>query len=80
MPFVRRLELLLSSIYEGLVGSMLKLVIMRETKDPQRYIQFVIFKPLSYCFKERTDFYVKASFARSSVSGLIKLGNITKEI
>ena len=53
---------------------------MRETKDPQRYIQFVIFKPLSYCFKERTDFYVKASFARSSVSGLIKLGNITKEI
>ena len=80
MPFVRRLELLLSSIYEGLVGSMLKLVIMRETKDPQGYIQFVIFKPLSYCFKERRDFYVKASFARSSVSGLIKPGNITKEI
>ena len=26
-------------------------------------IQFVIFKPLTYCFKETIGFYVKASFA-----------------
>ena len=34
--------------------------------------QFVIFKPLSYCFEEITGFDVKASFANRSVSRLIR--------
>ena len=41
--------------------------------------QFVIFKPLSYCFKETVGFDVKATFARRPVSGLIKPGDITKK-
>ena len=34
-------------------------------------VQFVIFKPLSFCFKETIGFDVKASFASRSVSRLI---------
>ena len=41
-------------------------------------IQFVIFKPLSYCFEETIGFDVMASFARPPVSRLIKPGNITE--
>ena len=41
--------------------------------------QFVIFKPLSYCFEETIGFDVKASFARRPVSRLIKPSDITKE-
>ena len=33
--------------------------------------QFVIFKPLSFCFKETIGFHVKASFASRPVSRLI---------
>ena len=33
--------------------------------------QFVIFKPLSYCFQETIGFDVKASFASRPVSRLI---------
>ena len=44
--------------------------------------QFVIFKPLSYCFQETIGFDVKASFASRPVSRLIswynKPGDITK--
>ena len=50
--------------------------------DPQA-VQFVIFKPLSYCFEETIGFDVKASFASRSGSRLIrcynKPGEITKE-
>ena len=42
-------------------------------------IQFVIFKPLSYCFEETIEFDVKALLAMRPVSRLIKPGNITKE-
>ena len=45
--------------------------------------QFVIFKTLSYCFKETTGFDVKAWFASRPVLHLVrwysKLGDITKE-
>ena len=45
--------------------------------------QFVIFKPISYCFEETIGFDVKASFASRPVSRLIrwyiKPGDITKE-
>ena len=45
--------------------------------------QFVIFKPISYCFKETMGFDVKASFASHPVSHLIgwynKPGDITEE-
>ena len=45
--------------------------------------QFLLFKPLSYCFKETIGFDVKASSASRPVSRLIrfynKLGDITKE-
>ena len=45
--------------------------------------QFVIFKPLSYCFKDATGFDLKASFASRPESRLIKSynepGDITKE-
>ena len=34
-------------------------------------VQFVIFKPLSFCFKETIAFDVKASFASRPVSRLI---------
>ena len=42
-------------------------------------LQFVIFKPLSYCIEETIGFDVNASFARSPVSRLIKPGDVTKE-
>ena len=45
--------------------------------------QFVIFKPLSYCFEETIGFDVKASFASRPESRLIRWYNepadITKE-
>ena len=34
--------------------------------------QFVIFKPLSYCFEETIGFDVKASFASRPVSRLLR--------
>ena len=40
--------------------------------------QFVILKPLRYCFKETFRFDVKDSFARRPVSRLTKPGNIKK--
>ena len=46
-------------------------------------LQFVTFKPLSYCFQETKGFNVKVSFASRSVLRLIrwcnKPGDITKE-
>ena len=42
--------------------------------SPQR-IQFLIFKPLSYCFEETKGFDVKASFASRPVSRLISWYN-----
>ena len=36
-----------------------------------KYYQFVIFKPLSYCFEEAIGFDVKVSFVSRSVSRLI---------
>ena len=44
-----------------------------------RLNQSVIFKSLSYCFEETIGFDIKASFARSPVSRLIKPGDTTKE-
>ena len=45
--------------------------------------QFLLFKPLSCCFKETIGFDVKASFASRPVSRLIRFynkpGDITKE-
>ena len=38
-------------------------------------IQFVIFKLLSYCFQETTEFDVKVSFASRPVSRLIRWYN-----
>ena len=38
-------------------------------------IQFVIFKPLSYCFEETIGFDVKASFASRPLSRLISWYN-----
>ena len=35
-------------------------------------IQFVIFKPLSYCFEEIIGFDIKAAFASRPVSRLIR--------
>ena len=47
------------------------------------FYQFVIFKPLSYCFEETIGFGIKASFASRSVSRIIrwykKPGDIKKE-
>ena len=43
-------------------------------------IQFVVFKQLSYCFKETIGFDKKTSFARPPMSLLIKSGDITKGI
>ena len=42
-------------------------------------VQFVVFKPRSYCFKETIGFDVKVSFARPLLSRLIKPGGITTE-
>ena len=47
---------------------------------PERETQFVIFKPLSYSFKEKIGFDVKASFASRSVSRLIRWYNKPGEI
>ena len=48
-------------------------------KNTKPLIQFVIFKPLSYCFEETIGFGVQVSFARRPVSCLIKLVDITKK-
>ena len=46
--------------------------------------QFVIFKPLNYCFEETIGFYLKASFASLPLSRLIrwynKPGHIIKKL
>ena len=42
--------------------------------------QFVIFKPLSYCFEETIGFDVKASFASRPVSRLIRWCNKPSDI
>ena len=42
--------------------------------------QFIIFKPLSYCFEETIGFDVKSSFARRPVPRLIKPDDIAKKI
>ena len=46
--------------------------------------QFIIFKPLSYCFEETIGFDVKVSFASRPASRLIRRYNkpsdITKEL
>ena len=42
-------------------------------------VSFVIFKTPGYVFEEAIGFGVTASFARRSVSRLIKAGDITKE-
>ena len=42
--------------------------------------QFVVFDPLSYCFKETICFDKQASFSRPPVLRLIKAGDITKEL
>ena len=39
---------------------------------PFLQIQFIIFKPLSYCFEETIGFDVKASFTSRPVSRLIR--------
>ena len=39
------------------------------------YYQFVIFKPLSYCFEETIGFDVKVSFASRPASCLIRSYN-----
>ena len=48
-----------------------------------RWKQFVLFKPLSYCFEETIGFDVKSSFASRPLSRLIRWNNkpddITKE-
>ena len=41
--------------------------------------QFVIFKPLSYCFEVTIGFDLKTSFARRPVLRLTKPGDIKKE-
>ena len=46
---------------------------------PIEKLQFVVFKPLSYCLEETRGFDVEASFARRPVSSFIKTGDITKE-
>ena len=50
---------------------------------PDVHIEFVIFKPLSYCFKETVGFDAKASFGNCPLLRLIrwcnKPGDITKE-
>ena len=48
-------------------------------ESKRKPIQFVIFKPLSYCFQETIGFDVKASLARRPVSRLIKPDEMTKE-
>ena len=55
----------------------------RSRKNFSSYFQFIIFKPLSYCFEETIGFDLKASFASCPLSRLIswysKPGDITKE-
>ena len=44
----------------------------REWDKAETSVQFVIFKPLSYCSKETIGFDVKASFASRPLSRLIR--------
>ena len=54
-----------------------------DSKKKEELRQVVIFKPLSYCFKETIGFDVKASFASRPLSHLIRRyktpDDITKE-
>ena len=47
-------------------------------KNYKQVMQFVIVKPLSYCFEEIIGFNVKTSFPRRPVLRLIKPGDTTK--
>ena len=57
--------------------------VLRSSNQKESSLQFVIFKPLSYCFEGTIGLEVKASFASRPVSRLIrwynKPGDITKE-
>ena len=53
--------------------------ILNASRNKLLSIQFVVFKPLSYCFKGTIGFEVKVSPGRRPVSRLIKPGDITKE-
>ena len=53
--------------------------ILNASRNKLLSIQFVVFKPLSYCFRETIGFEVKASSWRRPVSSLIKPGDIKKE-
>ena len=52
-----------------------KLPSVQKPVQIQKKYQFVIFNPLSYCFKEIIGFDVKASFANRPVSRLIRWYN-----
>ena len=66
-----------------LIGIAIKVYSPQPSNLSDTLNQFVICKPLSYCFKEIIEFDVKASFASRPVSRLIrwcnKPGDITKE-
>ena len=55
-----------------------KLPSVQKPVQIQKKYQFVIFNPLSYCFKEIIGFDVKASFANRPVSHLIRWYNKTR--
>ena len=54
---------------------LLILMILRNSISLRVFTQFVVFKPLSYCFEETIGFHVKASFASRPVSRLIRWYN-----
>ena len=57
------------------VSSIIKIKVFIIGNKVRVRIQFVIFKPLSYCFEETIGFDVKASFASRPVSPLISWYN-----
>ena len=54
-----------------------------KSRGAKKIVQFVIFKPLNYCFEETIEYDVKASFESRPESRLIRWYNepdgITKE-
>ena len=52
---------------------------MAKELERLRHSFFVIFRLLSYCVEETTEFDVKTSFVNRPVSCLVKLGDIRKE-
>ena len=69
---VTKRAVVLLAVKQGRVTCSVKFELPSTVIPGRDSVQFVIFKPLSYCFEETIRFDVKASFASRPLSRLIR--------